>query len=101
MIELQASIPRESQMRLNITAFAIAFGLFWAASLLIVGAANLIWPSYGQAFLQLCASIYPGYSPGTGVGSVVTGTLYALVDGAIAGAIFAWLYNLLAARSPA
>src|SRR5262249_36610692 len=31
-------------------------------------------------------------------GSVVTGTIYALVDGVIGGAIFGWLYNLFAAR---
>ena len=51
---------------------------------------------YGQAFLQLCASIYPGYHPGTGFGSVLIGTLYALVDGAIGGAIFGGLYNRFA-----
>ncbi len=27
---------------------------------------------------------------------MIVGTIYALVDGAIAGAIFAWLYNLAA-----
>ena len=85
-------------MRLNITAMAMAFGLIWGGCLLVVGAANLIWPSYGQAFLQVCASIYPGYRPGTGIGSVVTGTIYALVDGGIGGAIFAWLYNQFAGR---
>jgi hypothetical protein len=85
-------------MRLNITALSMASGLLWGACILIVAAANLIWPSYGQAFLQLSASIYPGYHPGTGAGSVVTGTIYALVDGAIGGAIFGWLYNLFAAR---
>lgn len=85
-------------MRFNIAAISIAAGLLWGGCLLIVGAINLIWPSYGQPFLQLCASIYPGYHPGFGVGSVVTGTLYALVDGAIGGAVFGWLYNLIAAR---
>ena len=35
------------------------------------------------------------YHPGTGVGSVVIGTIYALVDGFIGGAIFGWLYNRL------
>src|SRR5262249_6880652 len=64
----------------------------------LVAAANMIWPSYGQAFLQLFGSIFPGYRPGTGMGSVVTGTIYALVDGVIGGAIFGWLYNLFAAR---
>ena len=85
-------------MRLNITAMSMAFGLLWGACLLIVAAVNLIWPSYGQAFLQLCASIYPGYRPGTGISSVICGTIYALVDGAVGGAIFGWLYNMFAAR---
>jgi hypothetical protein len=40
----------------------------------------MIWPSYGQTFLQLCASVYPGYHPGT-AGSVVIGAIYALLDG--------------------
>jgi hypothetical protein len=45
-------------------------------------------------FLQLMASIYPGYDASPTIGSVIVGTLYALLDGAIAGLIFAWLYNL-------
>ena len=80
-------------MRLNTPAMALAFGIFWGACLLLVGVANMIWPSYGQAFLQLCASIYPGYHPGTGLASVVIGTIYALIDGVIGGAMFGWLYN--------
>jgi hypothetical protein len=56
----------------------------------------MIWPSYGQALLQICASIYPGYHSGTGLGSVLMGTIYALVDGYVGGAIFGWLYNLVA-----
>lgn len=76
-------------MRLNIAAMAIAFGLVWGGGILVVGIAHMIWPSYGQAFLQLCASIYPGYTPGTGIGSVVTGTIYGLVDGGVGGACFA------------
>jgi hypothetical protein len=83
-------------MRLNIKALSFAAGLFWGVAMLIVASANLIWPDYGRAFLDFCASIYPGFQPGTGAGSVITGTLYALVDGAIGGAVFAWLYNLLA-----
>ena len=83
-------------MRLNTVAMAIAFGIFWGACVLVVGIANMIWPSYGQALLQICASIYPGYHSGTGVGSVIIGTIYALIDGFVGGAIFSWLYNLLA-----
>ena len=82
-------------MKFDIKALALTAGLFWGLAILIVALANLVWPPYGRAFLDLSASIYPGYRPGTGFGSVITGTLYALVDGAICGALFAWLYNIL------
>jgi hypothetical protein len=85
-------------MKFQVTAFAIAAGLLWGGAILIVAIANLVWPDYGRGFLELAASIYPGYAPSGGLGSVVSGTLYGLVDGAIGGAIFAWLYNVLAAR---
>ncbi|MGE5669728.1 MAG: hypothetical protein ACM338_16165 [Betaproteobacteria bacterium] len=83
-------------MRFNVAALALAAGLLWGAAILVVASANQIWPGYGRTFLDLVASIYPGYHPNPGVGSVVTGTLYALVDGAIGGAVLGWLYNLLA-----
>ena len=83
-------------MRLNSKAMAVAFGMLWGGCILLVGVLNVIWPDYGRALLQLCASIYPGYHPGTGVSSVVIGTIYALVDGCVGGAIFSWLYNWLA-----
>jgi hypothetical protein len=85
-------------MRLHITALALATGLIWGGAILVVGLANLVWPEYGRAFLDVTASIYPGYHPGTGIGSVVMGTLYGLFDGTIGGAIFAWLYNLFVPR---
>lgn len=87
-------------MKLNITAFTLTAGLFWGAAVFIVSLANLAAPGYGRDFLDLAASVYPGYQPGTGAGSVIVATLYALVDGAIAGAVFAWLYNLLARAFP-
>ena len=85
-------------MRLNVVALAVTSALVWGAAVLVVASANIIWPSYGRAFLDLVASIYPGYHPGSGAGSVVTGTLYGLVDGGIGGAVFGWLYNLLVRR---
>jgi len=81
-------------MRLNANALAVTVSVLWGISVLVVGLVNVIWPSYGQAFLQLCASIYPGYNPGNGVSLVFIGTIYALIDGLVGGAIFAWLYNL-------
>jgi len=83
-------------MKLSLKAFTLTCGLIWGGSVLMVGLANLVWPSYGVAFLQLCSSIYPGYHANPTLGSVLVGTGYALVDGAIGGAIFAWVYNLCA-----
>lgn len=85
-------------MKLNVKALSISAGLLWAAAILIVSAANMLWPGYGNVFLGVVASVYPGYEPGSGVGSVITGTLYGLVDGAIAGAIFGWLYNCVSQK---
>jgi hypothetical protein len=85
-------------MRFDVTALALTAGLLWGAAMLVVAGANLVWPGYGRAFLELVASIYPGYQPGAGLRSVVVGTLYALVDGVVGGAVFAWLYNLFARR---
>ena len=83
-------------MRLSVKGLAGASGILWGAGMLVVGLANLVWPSYGGAFLNLMRSVYPGFHFTRTVGDVLVGTGYALVDGAIAGAVFAWLYNLCA-----
>lgn len=87
-------------MRFNVIALSATVALFWGGAILVVASANLIWPTYGRAFLELAASIYPGYHPSPAIGSIITGTLYGLVDGAIAGAVFGWLYNLLSRQLP-
>lgn len=85
-------------MRIHTIAFSLTVGFIWAAAVFFVAVAHLVWPNYGNAFLELTASIYPGYHPGSSIGSVIIGTLYGFVDGAIGGAVFAWLYNFLARR---
>jgi len=80
-------------MKLNPAALAMTAGLMCGAAMLLVGLANLAWPGYGGAFLSLMASLYPGYHATARVGDLVAGTLYALVDGAVCGLIFGWLYN--------
>jgi hypothetical protein len=82
-------------MKLNVKALALTAGILWAACFFVTGVANLLWPTYGAAFLTLGASIYPGYHGPTGFGSVIVVTLYALLDGSVCGAVFAWLYNTL------
>ena len=88
-------------MRFSVIPLALTLGVFWGAAILIVAVANLIWPNYGRAFLDLAASIYPGYHPDSGLASVITVTLYGLVDGAVGGAVFACLYNFVARHSAA
>ena len=83
-------------MHFNTKALALTSGVIWGGALLFVGLANLLWAGYGQAFLNLMASVYPAYEAGASIGQVMLATIYGLVDGAIAGLIFGWLYNRLA-----
>jgi hypothetical protein len=89
---------RENKMRLNIKAMVLALGILWGAAVLVTGLANLIWSSYGTGFLQLLASIYPGYKASGSIGDLITGVLYSLVDGGLFGLILAWLYNRFLSR---
>ena len=86
-------------MKLSIRGLALASAILWGAAMLGMGLANLIWANYGQQFLQMMASAYPGYHATRSVLEVIVGTLYGAVDGFIAGAIFAWLYNQFAGSS--
>lgn len=83
-------------MQLSVKGLAWSMGLLWGGAMLLVGLFNLTFPSYGVAFLEWAASFYPGYHGAAGFGSVVVGTLYGLVDGAVGGALLAWLYNIFA-----
>jgi hypothetical protein len=81
-------------MRLSLKALALAGGILWALALFMTGVANLIWPGYGEGFLKMIASVYPGYHAACSIGDLIVGTLYAFIDGAIGGLFFGWLYNL-------
>jgi hypothetical protein len=83
-------------MKLAIGALAITAAILWGGAVLFCGIMNLLWPSYGVAFLHLVSSIYPGYHATRSLGSVVVGTLYAILDGAVCGLLFGWLYNRFA-----
>ena len=80
-------------MKLSVKGLALASAVLWGAALFLTGILNLIFPKYGVAMLDLMRSIYPGYAAMSGFLGVIVGTLYALVDGAICGALLAWLYN--------
>ena len=83
-------------MKLNVKAIALAFGLIWGLGLFI-----LTWwiiafegATGDRTFIGL---VYRGYNISP-LGSII-GLPWAFADGAIGGAIFAWLYNCIAART--
>lgn len=85
-------------MRLNVKALALAGGITWGACLFLVTWWIILLDGAGGD-ATFIASVYRGYSI-SAVGSVV-GLLWGFCDGLIGGAIFAWLYNLIAARGTA
>ncbi len=82
-------------MKLSVKGLALTAGIFCGGTVFLVAIGHAWW-GYGAAFLQLADSLYPGYHAGGGVGSIFVGTIYALLDGLVGGAVFAWLYNKVA-----
>ena len=82
-------------MKLSVKSLVIAAALLKALCFLFVSLLNLILPPYGGALLALLSSLYLGYDPTTGPISLLVGTLYSLIAGAVAGGLFGWLYNSL------
>ncbi len=82
-------------MKLNIRAFAVAFGLWWGVGIFL-GTWWVIALSGATGEPTFLARIYIGYeiSP---LGSVI-GFAWGAIDALIAGAIFAWLYHTIAER---
>jgi hypothetical protein len=85
-------------MKLNLKALAFSLAILWGGCVFLAGLANMIWPGYAAAYLNLLASIYPGYHAAGSVADLIVGTLYAILDGALGGLIFGWLYNYLARK---
>ena len=80
-------------MELNVKAFAITVGLIWGVGLFFLTWWMIVTGGVSDE-PTLIGRVYLGYRV-TPAGSVI-GMLWGLVDGLIGGAIFAWLYNLLA-----
>lgn len=81
-------------MGLNVKAFALAAGIVWGLAMLAVGLANMTWPEFGNSFLRVMASVYPGHIHDGSLYQVIIGSLYGAVDALIGGAVFAFIYNL-------
>ena len=80
-------------MRLNTKAFAFTCGILWAATIFLATVWLLILGYHGEVMSNL-DHFYLGYS--FSVGGAFIGLVWGFVDGAICGALFAWLYNKLA-----
>ena len=82
-------------MKLDVKAFTLTVSIFWGVSLFIITwwIIFLDGPSTDPTFI---GRIYRGYTL-TPLGSFV-GLVWALIDGAIGGAIFALIYNCFTGR---
>ena len=82
-------------MRLNVKAFALTCGLLWGLGLFFITWWMIAFDgATGEA--TLIGKVYRGYNISP-LGSLI-GLVWALLDGLIGGAIFAWLYNLLLSK---
>jgi hypothetical protein len=80
-------------MSLNPKAAALTGAAVCGGSALAVGLLNLRSSDYGRDFLEVLASLYPGYSMDRSIDSVLVLAGYALLKGAVLGWVTAWLYN--------
>ena len=84
-------------MKLNVKAFALTCAIIWGVGLFIITWWVILFEgAIGDT--TFIGRVYVGYciSP---LGSLI-GLIWAFVDGLIGGAIFAWLYNLIAKPAP-
>ena len=77
---------------MSIRSVGLTTGIFGASTMFLL-AWWLILSGNAEGPITLVERVYIGYSF-TPMGSII-GALYGFVDWGIAGALFAWLYNLI------
>ena len=82
-------------MQLNVRAFALTCGLMWGFGLLFITWWIILFEGATGA-VTLVGKVYRGYN--LSINGSLIGFVWALFDGIIGGALFAWLYNLIAKR---
>lgn len=81
-------------MKLSIKGLSLTLGIFWGFTLFLWTLLNTLTDvQWGTEMLNLFVGFYPWYDV-TVVGAFV-GLVAGFVDGAVCGAILAWLYNKL------
>lgn len=74
----------------NVQKIALTGGLVWGATMAVTTLAYLSF-GYGKAFLELWASLYPGYS--LTASGVFVGAVYGFLDVFIGVYIIHWVYK--------
>lgn len=82
-------------MKLNVKAFSITAGLFWGFGLFFLTWWIIIFDGITME-VTIIGQVYRGFTISP-AGSII-GFFWALADGLIGGAIFAWLYNGMVSR---
>ncbi len=78
-------------------ALGVAVGVLWAIYVFLAGIIAMF--DWGTALVVALSSLYVGY--GASIIGALIGAVWAFADGFIAGAIIAWVYNMVAAETPA
>ncbi len=82
-------------MKLSIKGLALAFGISWGAGLFLWTLLNAVTDiEWGVDMLDLMVGMYPFYE--VSVAGAFVGLVAGFVDGAIGGALIAWIYNKFA-----
>jgi hypothetical protein len=80
-------------MKLSVKALALTSGILWGVFVCLATLWLLVMGYEGRLISQL-DHFYLGYT--FSVAGAFVGLAWGFVDGAVCGAIFAWLYNKLA-----
>jgi hypothetical protein len=84
-------------MKLNVKAFSLTCAIVWGLGLFFLTWWIIAFDG-ASGERTLIGELYRGYTISP-TGSVI-GLIWAFFDALVGGAIFAWLYNLLADRLP-
>lgn len=78
--------------KLSIKALALTLGIVWAAYVCLIGVVASV-SGYWMELVNLISVVYLGFS--ASVGGIILGTIQGFIDGLIAGAVIALIYNKL------
>ncbi len=80
--------------KLNVKALAVGLGVSWGLAMLFVGWVSIF--GWGTKIVEMISSLYIGFEPSF-LGGII-GAIWGFFDGAIGGALIAFVYNTVAER---